>query len=109
MISNQELELIAYNRVCDLIKKNLGVTEPITKETTGDDLRMDSLDNIELVLCLEDTFDIDISDEVWEKCDNVGDIHKLVLKSRPTIHVEPVLNRVEKVKKDFRWSWGGWW
>lgn len=42
------------------------------------DLGMDSLDDIELVMALEDEFFIEISDEDAEQCNTVGEIVALV-------------------------------
>ncbi|CAH9014823.1 putative acyl carrier protein [Vibrio phage 424E50-1] len=47
------------------------------------DLEMDSLDDVELLLAVEEEFDIDIPDELWEKCSNIGDLVILInLKRR---------------------------
>ncbi|CAH9014712.1 putative acyl carrier protein [Vibrio phage 501E54-1] len=47
------------------------------------DLKMDSLDSVELLLAVEEEFDIDIPDELWEKCSNIGDLVILInLKRR---------------------------
>lgn len=63
------------NRVKEIITEQLGVDE---KEVTHDasfidDLGADSLDTVELVMALEEEFDIEISDEDAEKIITVGD------------------------------------
>jgi len=63
------------NRVKEIITEQLGVDE---KEVTPDasfidDLGADSLDTVELVMALEEEFDIEISDEDAEKIITVGD------------------------------------
>jgi len=62
-------------RVKEIITEQLGVDE---KEVTPDasfidDLGADSLDTVELVMALEEEFDIEISDEDAEKIITVGD------------------------------------
>ena len=58
-----------------MIVNQLGVDENnITTETSFvDDLNADSLDMVELVMAIEQEFDISIPDEVAEKVSTVGD------------------------------------
>lgn len=42
--------------------------------TFGEDLLIDSLDLIELVILIEDTFDVEISDEIASEFDTVMDV-----------------------------------
>jgi len=57
-----------------IIMEQLGVDESqITPEANFiDDLGADSLDTVELVMALEEKFDLKISDEEAEKLDSVG-------------------------------------
>ena len=49
--------------------------EEISRESSFvDDLKADSLDIVELVMALEDEFDIKIPDEDYEKITTVGDV-----------------------------------
>lgn len=63
-------------RVKKIIVDRLGVEESvITLESNfKEDLDADSLDVVELVMELEDEFDIEISDEDAEKIATVGDV-----------------------------------
>ena len=63
-------------RVTKIIVDRLGVEESkVTPEATfKDDLGADSLDVVELVMELEDEFDMEISDEDAEKIVTVGDV-----------------------------------
>ena len=63
------------DRVTDLIVEQLGVSrdEVVTKASFIDDLGADSLDIVELVMSLEETFDIEIPDEDAEKMQTIGD------------------------------------
>ena len=58
-----------------MIVNQLGVDENnITTESSfADDLNADSLDMVELVMAMEQEFDISIPDEVAEKVSTVGD------------------------------------
>lgn len=62
-------------RVTKIIVDRLGVDESkVTLESSfRDDLGADSLDVVELVMELEDEFDMEISDEDAEKIATVGD------------------------------------
>lgn len=63
-------------RVKKIIVDRLGVEESvITLESNfKEDLDADSLDVVELVMELEDEFDLEISDEDAEKIATVGDV-----------------------------------
>jgi acyl carrier protein len=62
-------------RVTDLIVEQLGVSrdEVVAKASFVDDLGADSLDIVELVMSLEESFDIEIPDEDAEKIQTIGD------------------------------------
>ncbi len=62
-------------RVTDLIVEQLGVSrdEVVPRASFIDDLGADSLDIVELVMCLEEEFDIEIPDEDAEKIQTIGD------------------------------------
>jgi acyl carrier protein len=63
-------------RVIDIVADQLGVDkEKITLETSFvDDLGADSLDTVELVMELEEEFDINIPDDEAEKIRTVGHV-----------------------------------
>ncbi len=62
-------------RVQKIVAEQLGVElEQVTAEASFmDDLGADSLDTVELVMALEEEFDIEISDEDAEKIQTVKD------------------------------------
>jgi len=62
-------------RVKQIIVEQLGVDEAEVTPTASfvDDLGADSLDTVELVMALEEHFDIQIPDEDAEKIVTVGD------------------------------------
>lgn len=65
-----------FTRVKNIIVDRLGVKEEQVKNeaTFKDDLGADSLDVVELIMELEDEFDLEISDEDAEKISTVGDV-----------------------------------
>ena len=65
-----------FERVKKVIIEQLGVTESaVTSEASFlDDLSADSLDIVELVMAVEEEFDIEIPDEDAEKVTAVGDV-----------------------------------
>lgn len=64
-----------FDRVKEIIIDRLDVEEEkVTLEASfKDDLDADSLDVVELVMELEDEFDMEIADEEAEKINTVGD------------------------------------
>lgn len=66
-----------FERVKDVIAEQLGIedVETITMETTFiDDLGADSLDIVELIMALEEEFDMEIPEAEAEKITSVGDV-----------------------------------
>ena len=61
-------------RVINIVSEQLGVSKDQIKHETSfvNDLGADSLDTVELVMELEEEFDIQIPDEVAEKIQTVG-------------------------------------
>ena len=61
-------------RVIDIVAEQLGVNkDQVTRETSFvNDLGADSLDTVELVMELEEEFDINIPDDAAEKIQTVG-------------------------------------
>ena len=64
------------NRIVEIIANQLGIEEDdVTAEASViDDLGADSLDVVELVMALEEEFDLEIPDEEAEKITNVQNI-----------------------------------
>lgn len=52
--------------------------DPITEDMTLDDLTMDSLDKVEVLMSLEEEYDVNITDEDAEKCVTVKDVVDLM-------------------------------
>ncbi|NLC11833.1 MAG: acyl carrier protein [Firmicutes bacterium] len=64
-----------FGKVRKIICEHLDVNEDsVTLKTTFEDLDADSLDVVEMVMALEEEFDLEISDEEVEKIKSVGDI-----------------------------------
>lgn len=66
-----------FERVKEVIGEQLGIEdiETITMETTFiDDLGADSLDIVELIMALEEEFDMEIPEAEAEKITSVGDV-----------------------------------
>ncbi len=62
-------------RVTDLSVEQLGVSkeEVVIQASFVDDLGADSLDIVELVMSIEENFDVEIPDEDAEKLQTIGD------------------------------------
>ncbi len=68
------------DKVKSIIAEQLGVKiEEVTPEASFiDDLGADSLDTVELIMALEEEFNVEIPDEDAEKMTKVGDAIKYV-------------------------------
>ncbi|MDD4237710.1 MAG: acyl carrier protein [Desulfotomaculaceae bacterium] len=68
------------DKVKSIIIEQLGVEEAEVKMESSfvDDLGADSLDIVELVMALEEEFDLEIPDEDAEKIRTVGDASKYI-------------------------------
>lgn len=64
-----------YERVQSIVAERLGVDEDkVTMDAAFiDDLNADSLDLVEVIMAMEQEFDLEISDEEAEKIRTVGD------------------------------------
>ncbi len=69
-----------FNKVVGIIVDQLGVeNEGITMETSlMDDLEADSLDAVEIIMSLEDEFDMEIPDTEAENFKSIGDIVRYI-------------------------------
>lgn len=70
-------------RVKQIVAEQLGVEEDqvTTEAAFMDDLGADSLDTVELVMALEEEFDVEISDEDAEKIQTVKDAIEYINKA----------------------------
>ncbi len=68
--------MVVFEKVKELIAEELGIEEDtITKESIlSDDLGADSLDAIELIMAVEEAFDIEIADSDAQNMQTVMDI-----------------------------------
>ena len=73
-----------FEKVKKIVSEQLGVEEEIVnmESTFVDDLAADSLDIVELIMSIEEEFDIEISDEDAEKIVTVGDVVKYIEKNK---------------------------
>lgn len=69
-----------FNKVVEIIREQLSVEDKgITMETSlMKDLEADSLDAVEIIMALEDEFDVEIPDTEAEKFQSIGDIVKFI-------------------------------
>jgi len=78
-MTNEEL----FDKLKGLIVDQLGVDEDSISMDSSfiDDLNADSLDMVELVMAMEQEFDISVPDEVAEKVGTVGDAVEFIKNS----------------------------
>ena len=71
---------IMFEKIRDIVVEQLGVdADKVTMESSFvDDLGADSLDIVELVMALEETFGVEIPDSEAEKISTVGDVVEYV-------------------------------
>jgi len=70
----------AFAKIKEIVVEQLGVDEEEVTEKASfvDDLGADSLDIVELIMALEEEFDMEIPDEDAEKISTVGDALKYI-------------------------------
>jgi acyl carrier protein len=68
------------DKIRGLVSEQLGVDPAVLNAEANilEDLGADSLDVIELVMAIEEAFDIEISDEDAESIRTIGDVEKYV-------------------------------
>lgn len=78
------MENEVFERVKKIVINQLGVQEgQVTMEASFvDDLGTDSLDTVELIMALEDEFEIEIPDEDAEKIRSVGDTVRYIKEKK---------------------------
>jgi acyl carrier protein len=83
MQSTSETEL--GMRIRSIVSDQLGVAKDEIRSEShiADDLGADSLDVVELVMQLEDEFDIEVPDEAAESIRTVGDVERYVAEHVP--------------------------
>lgn len=70
-----------FERIKEIIAEQLGLDdlEDITMDSSLiDDLEADSLDAVEIIMALEDEYDIEIPDEKAESFKSIGDICRYI-------------------------------
>ena len=69
------VNVVNFDKVKEIIVEQLGVDEKdvVTEASFIDDLGADSLDIVELIMALEEAFDLEIPDKDAEKIQSVGD------------------------------------
>jgi len=65
-----------FEKVCDIISGQLGLDSgfDFSKETTWEEINADSLDLVEIVMAIEDEFELEIPDEAVASMQNMGDL-----------------------------------
>ncbi len=70
---------MVYDKIAAIIADQLDMDiEDITSDSTFEDLGADSLDVVDVIMTLEDEFDMEIPDEAIEGMKTVGELVKFV-------------------------------
>lgn len=71
-----------FEKVKAIIIEQLSISDEdmIAPETTLEDLGADSLDLVEVIMAIEDEFDVQIKDEDLESLKSVGDLINYITK-----------------------------
>ncbi|MGN0659070.1 MAG: acyl carrier protein [Emergencia sp.] len=75
---------MAFDKIRQIIMEQLSVDESMVTMDTNmmKDLEADSLDAVEIIMAIEDEFDMEIPDEEAEKFQLVGDLVRYVEEHR---------------------------
>ena len=66
---------MVFEKIKEIIFEQFDVEGDVTLETSfQDDLNADSLDIVELIMSIEDEFEIEVEDEELEDISTVGDV-----------------------------------
>ena len=66
-------------KIKEIISQQTGVSaESLSESTTMEDIMADSLDTVELLMSVEEAFDIEISDSEAEKLTSLGELCRCV-------------------------------
>lgn len=65
-----------FEKVCDIISGQLGLDADFdfSNETTWEEINADSLDLVEIVMAIEDEFELEIPDEAVASMQNMGNL-----------------------------------
>ena len=74
--------MIMFEKVKAIIIDQLSISDAdmVTVDTTLEDLGADSLDLVEVIMAIEDEFDVQIKDEDLENIKSVGDLINYISK-----------------------------
>ena len=69
-----------FDKIKEIIIEQLGVEDSDIQQDTSltKDLEADSLDAVEIIMAIEEEYDIEIPDKKTEKFTNIGDIVEFV-------------------------------
>lgn len=65
-----------FEKACEIISEQLGISADFdfSEETTWEEINADSLDLVEIVMSIEDEFQIEIDDDAVSSMRNMGDL-----------------------------------
>ena len=80
MVNSRKENKIMLEKVKEIVAESLNVEESTLSETTSfkEDLGADSLDLFEMVMALEEEFEVEIPSEDLEQITTVGDVVKYI-------------------------------
>ena len=80
MVNSRKENKIMLEKVKEIVAESLNVEESTLSETTSfkEDLGADSLDLFEMVMALEEAFEVEIPSEDLEQITTVGDVVKYI-------------------------------
>ena len=75
-----------YEKVCEIISDILSLEDDFSfsEEMTFSELSLDSLDVVDIIMEIESSFDIEITDEELEDIKNLGELTKLISEKEGT-------------------------
>lgn len=70
---------MVFKKIREIIADKLGIAEDeITMDTSFEDIGADSLDIVEVIMAIEEEYDVQVSDSEAENAKTVGDVVKYI-------------------------------
>ena len=73
-----------FDKVCEIIRDNMQLDDrtAFSADMTFEEMELDSLDVVDTVMAIEESFDITISDEELDEVKTLGDLIEIIKEKK---------------------------